>query len=144
MLAGLIRVWLLTLGLLAALPALAQDDVGRLTRLLQDSLSGAGREVTITGFRGALSSQATIETLTIADDQGVWLTMSGVTLDWNRAALLAGTLSVRRLAAEGACEALPTSTSAVPPSTTSRRTRSVSCSRSTRPPPTAISASASR
>ena len=86
--------------MLSALPALAQDDASRLTQILQDSLSGAGRKVTITGFRGALSSTAQMDTLTIADDAGVWLTMTGVTLQWNRAALLAGTLDVRRLVAD--------------------------------------------
>ncbi|MFP4045189.1 MAG: hypothetical protein ACLFTP_11600, partial [Rhodosalinus sp.] len=45
------------------------DDPGRLTRLLQESLSGAGRDVQITGFEGALSSRATIERMTIADAQ---------------------------------------------------------------------------
>lgn len=85
-----------------ALPAgpAAADDAGMLTRLLQDQLSDAGREVRITGFRGALSSQATIEELTIADDEGVWLTLRGATLDWNRSALFARALQVRELTAE--------------------------------------------
>ena len=101
MLTQWIRVCLLALGLgILALPAPAQDDASRLTRLLQDNLSGAGRVVTITGFRGALSSTAQMEALTIADDEGVWLTLTGVTLQWNRAALLAGTLDVRQLVAE--------------------------------------------
>ena len=114
----LIRVCLLTLGLLIpALPVLAQDDASTLTRLLQDSLSGAGRVVSITGFRGALSSQAQMEKLTIADDTGVWLTMTGVTLEWRRAALLAGTLDVRRLAADQiTVERLPVLTPSGPPS----------------------------
>jgi translocation and assembly module TamB len=57
---------------------------------LQNSLSGAGRDVRVTGFQGLLSSTATIQSLTIADDAGIWLTLEGVTLDWNRSALLAG------------------------------------------------------
>ncbi len=83
---------------LPAAPALA-DDAGFLTRLLQDQLSDAGREVRISGFRGALSSRATIEELTIADDEGVWLTLRGAVLDWNRAALFRRALSVNELAA---------------------------------------------
>ena len=60
-------------------PAFAQeDDRDYLTAFLEDSLSDAGRQVTVTGFTGALSSQATIERLTIADDQGVWITLTGV------------------------------------------------------------------
>lgn len=94
---GLLAGVLVALGL--AGPALA-DDRDTLTALLEDNLSGAGRLVTITGFQGALSSQATIQELTIADGQGVWLTLKGVTLDWNRAALLGGTLAVNQLSAD--------------------------------------------
>ncbi len=81
--------------------AFAQDDDGGgfLERLLEDNLSGAGRDVQIVGFAGALSSEATIQRLTIADDEGVWLTLEDVVLDWRRAALLRGRLVVNRLAA---------------------------------------------
>jgi translocation and assembly module TamB len=82
------------------LPALAQDDRDRLTAFLEDSLSDAGRTVTVTGFRGALSSRATVDSLTIADDAGVWLTLNGVELDWNRAAVLAGRISINALVAQ--------------------------------------------
>jgi translocation and assembly module TamB len=78
----------------------ASEDRGFLEGLLEDALSGAGREVQVTGFRGALSSSATLETLTIADDQGVWLTLNDVTLNWNRAALLSGALDVTELSAK--------------------------------------------
>ncbi|WP_371056329.1 translocation/assembly module TamB domain-containing protein [Rhodosalinus sp. K401] len=78
----------------------ADDDKGVLTRFLQDSLSGAGRTVDVQGFRGALSSKATIERLTIADDEGVWLSMEGIVLDWNRAQVLRGRISVNEFAAE--------------------------------------------
>ncbi|MDR0809838.1 MAG: translocation/assembly module TamB domain-containing protein, partial [Gemmobacter sp.] len=37
--------------------------------------------------------------LTIADDEGVWLTLRDVVLDWNRSALLAGRVSVNTLTA---------------------------------------------
>lgn len=91
---------ILSLALLAP-PALAQeDDRGFLTAFLEDNLSDAGREVTITGFEGALSAQATIEQLTIADDTGIWLTIRGVTLDWSRSALLSGQVNVSELSAK--------------------------------------------
>ncbi|GHC50415.1 translocation/assembly module TamB domain-containing protein [Neogemmobacter tilapiae] len=87
--------------LFLALPAQAQEsDRDFLTGLLEDNLSGAGRQVIVTGFQGALSSQATIERLTIADDQGIWLTLNGVVLDWNRSALLGGRVSVNQLTAD--------------------------------------------
>lgn len=85
---------------LAALPLSAQDDDrGYLTALLEDNLSGVGREVTVTGFAGALSSRATIDSLAIADDEGVWLTLNGVILDWSRSALLSGQIDVSELSA---------------------------------------------
>ena len=59
-------------------------DRGLLQGFIEDNLSDAGREVRIEGFAGALSSQATLDEMTIADDQGVWLTLRGVTLDWTR------------------------------------------------------------
>ncbi len=88
--------------LLALLPlaAIAQDDdAGFLQRLLQDSLSDAGRTVTIEGFRGALSAQAELDRLTVADDAGPWLTLEGVVLDWDRSALFQRRVEVRTLAA---------------------------------------------
>lgn len=85
---------------LLPLPALAQtDDRGYLTAFLEDNLSGAGRQVVITGFEGALSSQARIAEITIADSDGIWLTLHDVVLDWNRSALLAGNVSVNELSA---------------------------------------------
>ena len=76
------------------------DDRDYLTAFLEDTLSGVGRTVTVTGFTGALSSQASIEQLTIADDQGVWITLNGVVLDWSRSALLSGEVEVGELSAK--------------------------------------------
>lgn len=80
-------------------PAAAQEDEGFLTRKLQELLSDAGREVDITGFEGALSSEASMERMTIADDAGIWLILEDVTLIWSRSALLRGRLEVDRLTA---------------------------------------------
>lgn len=90
----------LLLPFLLARPALAQDEPGILARFLQDNLSAAGREVRVTGFRGALSSLAQIDQITVADDQGIWLTLRGIALDWNRLAVLRGEFSVNNLTAE--------------------------------------------
>mgnify|MGYP002778583779 FL=1 len=96
------RRWLVPLLLVPGL-ALAQEDAARdrdvLTAFLEDNLSGAGRVVTITGFAGALSSRATIDRLTIADDAGVWITLDGVVIDWSRSSLLRGAIEVSELSA---------------------------------------------
>ncbi|MGB5863121.1 MAG: translocation/assembly module TamB domain-containing protein [Sulfitobacter sp.] len=97
----MIRFALMALALLIALPATAQEeeDKGFLTRKIQDLLSGAGRDVNITGFTGALSSAASFERMTISDEDGIWLTLEDVVLDWSRSALLRGRLEVEQLSA---------------------------------------------
>ncbi|SHI62147.1 autotransporter secretion inner membrane protein TamB [Palleronia salina] len=91
---------------LCALPVAAQDNAdeddggGFLENLIEDQLSGPGFQVSVRGFEGALSSRATIESLVISDDNGPWLTVNNAALDWNRAALLRGRLSVNELSAE--------------------------------------------
>ncbi|GKY89553.1 translocation/assembly module TamB domain-containing protein [Sinisalibacter aestuarii] len=99
-----LRALLLALAALIALPLLAQDsetdDKTFLENWLEKNLSAAGRDVQVTGFAGALSSHATMERLTIADDEGVWLTLTGAELDWTRSALLTGRLAIDALSAD--------------------------------------------
>jgi translocation and assembly module TamB len=87
---------------LLALPftAAAQDDRDALTAFLEDNLSGAGRQVTVTGFSGAFSARAEMESLSIADSEGVWLTLNNVVLDWSRASLLRGVVDITELLAD--------------------------------------------
>ncbi len=93
--------WILTimLVLMQAIPAAAQDDKDRITRYIEEALSDQGREVRIEGFRGALNSRATLEKLTIADETGIWLTLTDAVLDWNRAALLRGRIEINEMSA---------------------------------------------
>jgi translocation and assembly module TamB len=86
--------------LLAGSLAAQDDDKGFLTNAIQNALSGSGRTVSIDGFQGALSSRASFDRMTIADDQGIWLTLEEVQLDWNRSALLRGRLEVESLTAQ--------------------------------------------
>lgn len=102
--ARILRIWVLMgmLLMLAATPVLPQnedEDVGFLAGLLQNVLSDAGREVRILGFQGALSSRATIREISIADAQGVWITLSDVVIDWNRSALFDRRVEVNELSA---------------------------------------------
>ncbi len=82
-----------------ATAAVGQDGRGYLVELLEENLSGAGREIRIEGFEGALSSTARLSKMTIADDQGIWLTLENAELNWSRAALLSGRLEVNELSA---------------------------------------------
>ena len=94
---------LLSLGTALALPGAVSsqdDDRGRLERLIEDNLSADGMQIDIEGFQGALSSEAQLESLTIADANGVYLELRGVVLDWNRLALLRGRVSVNALTAD--------------------------------------------
>ncbi|MGV8985771.1 MAG: translocation/assembly module TamB domain-containing protein [Cypionkella sp.] len=95
------RIWLAVPFCLLPLNAFADAaaDKDFLTTWLQDNLSGAGRIVSIDGFQGALSAQASLQQLTIADDQGVWLTLKDVTLDWSRSALFSGSIVINELSA---------------------------------------------
>jgi translocation and assembly module TamB len=76
-----------------------ESDVGFLTRILQDSLSDRGRDVRIVGFEGALSSRATFERMTIADQNGVWLEVADAALQWNRRALLNRRIEISEISA---------------------------------------------
>ncbi|HEY0212687.1 MAG TPA: translocation and assembly module protein TamB, partial [Paenirhodobacter sp.] len=82
----------------------AQDDESNrdrsyLTGLIEDNLSSKGRTIRLDGFKGALSSRATFDQLTIADDQGVWLTIRNGAMAWSRAAILTGRIEIRELSA---------------------------------------------
>ncbi|CUX83956.1 MAG: autotransporter translocation and assembly module inner membrane component TamB [Roseibaca calidilacus] len=83
----------------AVVPEAGESDVGFLTRILQNSLSDRGREVRIRGFAGALSSRATFDEMTIADDEGVWLRISDAALQWNRAALFQRRIEISEISA---------------------------------------------
>ena len=103
------KIWLIVFAMLFPLSVMAQtaaeisqqesDDRGFLTRLLERNLSGAGREVVIDGFQGALSSRATFERISIADADGVWLTLNDGAIQWNRSALLRGRIEIAELSA---------------------------------------------
>jgi translocation and assembly module TamB len=95
---------ILLAGALAAAPLAAQDSDdssgGLLVGFLEDTLSGENRNIRVTGLEGALSSRATIERLTVSDDEGVWFILEGAVLDWNRLALISGNFSVNALSAD--------------------------------------------
>lgn len=84
----------------AAVAQDADEGPGYLAGLLQDALSGAGRDVQIRGFRGALSSEASIRLLSISDSEGEWFRAENIALIWTRSALLRGVVDVNSFTAE--------------------------------------------
>ncbi|WP_253283931.1 translocation/assembly module TamB domain-containing protein [Ruegeria sp. HKCCD6428] len=113
----------LLIGALAIVPVAGhpQEDEGgsMIERFLQDTLSGEDQNVTVKGLQGALSSRATIAEITVADDEGVWLTIKDAELDWNRLALIRGRFSVNALTAQeiDVARAPGTTTKDTPPPT---------------------------
>ncbi|MFW8635533.1 translocation/assembly module TamB domain-containing protein [Cribrihabitans pelagius] len=89
----------LTLAPAAAQDSSGEDAGGLLVGLLESTLSGESRYIDVTGLEGALSSRATVERITVSDEEGVWLTIEDAELDWNRLALLRGRFSVNTLSA---------------------------------------------
>lgn len=78
----------------------SEDDRGYLQAFLEDNLSDTGREIKIIGFQGAFRSEATVDEITIADREGVWLSLRGLTLSWTRSALLSGNVKIDALEAD--------------------------------------------
>ncbi|MBH9981553.1 translocation/assembly module TamB domain-containing protein [Bartonella sp. B10834G6] len=67
---------------------------------IESKISSPNRQIRFTGIEGALSSNATIGSITVADRQGIWLKITNAKLDWNRLALLRGQVSINELSAE--------------------------------------------
>lgn len=77
----------------------AAEDRDFLTGLIEDTVSNDNMTVRLGGFAGALSSEATADTITIADRDGVWLQLDDLAITWNRAALLSGRVEIDKLVA---------------------------------------------
>lgn len=98
------------------------EDGGFLVSFLENTLSGDNQTIKVNGLEGAFSSRATIREIIVSDDEGVWLTVTGAVLDWNRLALVRGRFSVNELTADSIVVArtpVPTETVDLPtPETT--------------------------
>ncbi|MCF2872397.1 translocation/assembly module TamB domain-containing protein [Octadecabacter sp. G9-8] len=77
-----------------------EDDRDFITGLIEDSISNEDMVVRLINFQGALSSEATADAITIADSDGIWLQLDGLTIQWNRSALLSGRVEVDALTAD--------------------------------------------
>ncbi|WP_134496670.1 translocation/assembly module TamB domain-containing protein [Microvirga pakistanensis] len=75
----------------------AQTDQSVLANLISRALSTPTTRVSIGRVEGALSSNAVIRDVRIADRDGVWLSLDRARLVWTRTALLRGRLEVNEL-----------------------------------------------
>ncbi len=82
--------------------AVAQDDErSRFVRFVERQISTPDRQIRLGRINGALSSNVSISSITIADRQGIWLTIENAQLVWSRFALLRGRLEIDSLNADG-------------------------------------------
>ena len=77
-----------------------EDDRDFITGLIEDSISSEDLTVRLENFQGALSAQATADAITLADKDGIWLRVDGLTFSWDRSALLSGRVEVETLKAD--------------------------------------------
>ncbi|ESR22721.1 hypothetical protein [Lutibaculum baratangense] len=88
----------------ATVAAVAQEgedeERSRFVRFVERQISTPDRQIRLGGIEGALSSNVRLDSITIADRDGVWLRIEGVHLVWSRSALLRRRLEVERLEAD--------------------------------------------
>ena len=87
------RALLLLLLALLAGPAFAQQETpeeerSMLLAFIEDRLSAPNRQIRLQGIEGVLSSNARIGSITVADNDGVWLRITDASIVWSRTTLL--------------------------------------------------------
>ncbi|MGI8568240.1 MAG: translocation/assembly module TamB domain-containing protein [Methylocella sp.] len=87
----------LGLGLLVAEGFAADEDKGVLADLISRALSTPTSSISIGGIDGALSSDATVRDIKVADRDGVWVTVNRIRIVWRRLALLQRRLEIDKL-----------------------------------------------
>lgn len=97
---SLVTAVFLIVGLVAQ--ALAQEEQEKSTFIafVEGQLSTPNRQIRLNGLEGSLSSNVSFDSITIADQAGVWLEITKPVLIWNRTALFRGRLEVESLEAE--------------------------------------------
>lgn len=97
---SLLAAMIIMVGL--ASPVLAQEEQEKSTfvAFVEEQLSTPSRQIRLNGLEGSLSSNVSFDSITIADQAGVWLEITKPVLIWNRTALFRGRLEVESLEAE--------------------------------------------
>ncbi|GAA5104546.1 translocation/assembly module TamB domain-containing protein [Bartonella jaculi] len=78
----------------------AADDRSWFVSLIERRLSAPNRQVRLHNMQGTLSSQMSIDAITVSDKKGVWLKITNAKMDWNRLALLKGRMDINELSVE--------------------------------------------
>ncbi|MHC5306247.1 translocation/assembly module TamB domain-containing protein [Bartonella sp. LJL80] len=84
----------------AAQETQADEDKSWVLSFIERTISAPNRQIKISNIQGALSSSATIGSITVGDRNGVWLKITNAKMDWSRLALLRGQISIDQLSAE--------------------------------------------
>lgn len=98
----LVLISLFALAAFAAKPLLAQqdDEKSAFIQYVEEQISSDNFRISLNGIEGTLSSDVSLQSITIADRNGIWLTISKPRLIWSRTSLLVGKLDVESLTAE--------------------------------------------
>ena len=96
---GLLFAVLVADGLSRAQDGNEEAEKSAFLSYVENQLSTPSRQIRFTGLNGALSSSVSVDRITIADEDGVWLTVTDANLVWTRSALLRGRLEIDELSA---------------------------------------------
>lgn len=76
------------------------NERSALIEYVEEQISSPSYQIRLNGIEGSLSSDVSLQSITIADEQGVWLEITKPRLIWTRSALITGRLVVDTLEAE--------------------------------------------
>jgi translocation and assembly module TamB len=76
------------------------NERSALIKYVEEQISSPSYQIKLNGLDGALSSDVSLDSITISDADGIWLEISKPKLVWTRSALLRGRLVVDTLKAE--------------------------------------------
>lgn len=97
---SILSAMILTVSLAAPLVAQEAQEKSAFIEFVEGQLSTDNRQIRLNGLEGTLSSNVTFDSITIADEAGIWLEVINPSLIWNRTALFRGRLEIESLEAE--------------------------------------------
>ncbi|WP_406604004.1 translocation/assembly module TamB domain-containing protein [Bartonella gliris] len=96
----LVSTFVFTQGGKTAASEVTADDRSWFVSLIERRLSTPNRQVRLHNMQGTLSSQTSIDAITVSDKKGVWLKITNAKMDWNRLSLLKGRIDINQLSVE--------------------------------------------